>query len=320
MRQSLSIEGGCMQINYLQEFLILEKTRNFSKASKLLHISQSALSKHIAALEDELDVDLFKRLGNTLQLTDAGAVFRDGALVVVNDHNSLLARMKAIRQRSNARLKIGYLPAVASFLMGPLHEWLSKNAPEVHLEIQSMDVTNLYKSLIDREVDYAVSLDFTSEDEELSSYPIYDEEFFLVLPSNHRFAEQTEITRVELGSEAFLIPGTELPELSRKLDNALGMLASYRNGTIYRDVNAVLDMVSAGRGVAMAGGHNAAAHPSLVFRRLSDLQTPVTVPVSLIWLAEREKYRAIARHIAMLEAAIDNIRGTEAFTRGAVLQ
>ena len=68
-----------MKIEHLREFLILEKTRNFSEAAKILHISQSSLSKHIAALEDEVDVDLFKRLGNTLQLTEAGSVFLDGA-------------------------------------------------------------------------------------------------------------------------------------------------------------------------------------------------------------------------------------------------
>ena len=104
-----------MKIEHLREFLILEKTRNFSEAAKILHISQSSLSKHIAALEDEVDVDLFKRLGNTLQLTEAGSVFLDGALILVNDHNSFVERMKAIKARNDAVLEIGYLSSVASF-------------------------------------------------------------------------------------------------------------------------------------------------------------------------------------------------------------
>ena len=104
-----------MKIEHLREFLILEKTRNFSEAAKILHISQSSLSKHIAALEDEVDVDLFKRLGNTLQLTEAGSVFLDGALILVNDHNSFVERMKDIKARNDAVLEIGYLSSVASF-------------------------------------------------------------------------------------------------------------------------------------------------------------------------------------------------------------
>lgn len=309
-----------MQIEYLQEFLILERTRNFSEAAKLLHISQSALSKHISALEDELDMDLFKRLGNSLQLTEAGTVFRDGATIVVNDHNSLIARMRAIRQRSDATLEIGYLPAVASFLVGPLHEWFAKKAPDVRLGIRSMDVTSLQKNLMDRQVDYAITLDFGENDGACSSCPIYDEEFFLAMPRNHRLADKPSITRGDLGGEAFLIPGTELPELSRKLDNAFGMLAAYKNGTIYRDVNAVLDLVSAGRGIAIVGGHNAAAHPELLFRRLDDFDKPITVPVSLIWLSEREKYRSIARHIAMLKAAFADIAKTDGFRQASVIQ
>ena len=160
-----------MQIEYLREFLILEKTCNFSEAAKLLHISQSSLSKHIAALEDEVDVDLFKRLGNTLQLTEAGSVFLDGALILVNDHNSFVERMKAIKARNDA----------------------------------------------------------------------------------------------------------------------------------------VLDLVSAGRGIAIAGDHNRQSHPHLLFKPFADLSEPLTIPVSLIWRTELEKYRSTSKHIAMLKKAVADI-------------
>lgn len=308
--------GGAVQIEHLQEFLVLERTRNFSDAAKLLHISQSALSKHIAALEDELDMDLFKRLGNSLQLTEAGTIFRDGAVIVVNDHNSLLTRMRAVKSRIDVVLEIGYLPSVASFLVGPLFEWFGRNAPDVHPSILSMDVVQLKAALLDKEINYVITLDFGEMDETCSSYPIYDEEFFLAVPRTHRLADKPEITRKDLMAEAFLIPGTELPQLSRSLDNAFGMLPSYRNGTICKDVQSVLDLVSAGRGIAVVGGHNQLLHPNLTFRRFADFEKPLTMPVSLIWKTEHEKYRSIASHIAMLKAAIDSIQKTEQFRNG----
>lgn len=302
-----------MQIEYLREFLVLEKTRNFSEAAKLLHISQSALSKHIAALEDEVDVDLFKRLGNTLQLTEAGAVFRDGALIMVNDHNSFIERMKAIKARTDAVLEIGYLPTVANFLIGPLYDWFSKRAPDVHPRVRSMGITEMKASLESGALNYAIALDVFEMGDRHTAYPIYNEEFFLVLPPSHRLAGKSDIHRTELASEVFLIPGTEMPALTKKLDNAFGMLPSYRNGTIYKDVGAVLDLVSAGRGIAIAGGHNKNAYPHLLFKRLSDLPEPVTLPVSLIWRAELEKFRSTSKHIAMLKKAIDDIGATPEF-------
>lgn len=302
-----------MQIEYLREFLVLEKTRNFSEAAKLLHISQSALSKHIAALEDEVDVDLFKRLGNTLQLTEAGAVFLDGALIMVNDHNSFIARMKAIKVRTDAVLEIGYLPTVANFLIGPLYEWFSRHAPEVHPRVRSMGIAEIKSSLESSMLNYAITLDVVETSERHTAYPIYDEEFFLVMPPSHHLASRSDIRRGELGSEVFLIPGTEMPVLTRKLDNALGMLTSYCNGTIYKDVGAVLDLVSAGRGIAIAGGHNKMTHPHLLFKRLSDLPEPITVPVSLVWRTDLQNFRSTSKHIAMLKKAIDDISATSDF-------
>lgn len=296
-----------MRIDYMQEFLILEKTRNFSEAAKVLHMSQSSLSKHIAALEDELDLDLFKRLGNSLQLTEAGSVFRDGAAIVVNDHNSLLGRMKAIHSRIDASIEIGYVPAVASDLIGPLYSWFAKNAPDVHLSVQAMTIPELQARLLDRTVHYAITFDFGDADERYSGHPIFDEEFFVVVPSAHKLASKPEVTRADLVGEHFLIPGTEMPQLSHKLDGVFGMLESYRNGTICRDVRSALDLVSAGRGIAMAGGHNRTMHPDLLFKPLADLDQPVTFPVSLIWPSEFEQVRSIGRHIAMLKAALDSI-------------
>ncbi len=302
-----------MRIDYMQEFLVLEKTRNFSEAAKLLHMSQSALSKHISALEDEIDMDLFKRLGNTLQLTEAGSVFRDSAAIVVNDHNSLLARMRAIKARSGDVVEIGYLPTVASSLIGPLHEWFGKHAPDVNLRIRPMAVAELQPSLMDKTINYAITLDFGGTDERCSSYPIYDEEFFLVLPPDHRLADAAEITRADLKREIFLIPGSAMPGLATKLNNAFGMLDAYRDGIVYQDVRAVLDLVAAGCGIAIAGGHNKSTHPQLVFKRLADLDDPITFPVSLIWQTEHERVKSIAPHIAMLKAAVDAIQKTQSF-------
>lgn len=309
-----------MQIEYLREFIVLERARNFSEAAKLLHISQSALSKHIAALEDELDIDLFKRLGNTLQLTEAGAVFLDGALMIVNDHNSLVERMKAVKARSDAVLEVGYLPSIANFLIGPLYEWFSKRAPEVHPRVRSMGIKELRSNLESGALNYAITLDVLKISDRYAAYPIYDEEFFLVMPPSHRLAERPDVRRAELGGEVFLIPGTEMPLLTKKLDNALGMLPSYRNGTIYKDVGAVLDLVSAGRGIAVAGGHNKMTHPHLLFKRFSDLDEPITVPVSLVWRTDLEKFRSTSKHIAMLKKAVDDIRETESFKQAAFIE
>lgn len=64
-----------MNIDYLKEFVVLADNGSFSRAAEVLFLSQSSLSKHIKALEQELDVLLFRRTTRCLELTEEGEVF-----------------------------------------------------------------------------------------------------------------------------------------------------------------------------------------------------------------------------------------------------
>ena len=61
-----------MKTEKLYEFLVLSKTLNYSRAAETLYISQSALSKHILEIEQELNTQLFLRTTHDVKLTEAG--------------------------------------------------------------------------------------------------------------------------------------------------------------------------------------------------------------------------------------------------------
>ena len=64
-----------MNIDYLKEFVVLADTGNFSRAADALFLSQSSLSKHIKAMEQELAIPLFRRTTRRLELTEDGMSF-----------------------------------------------------------------------------------------------------------------------------------------------------------------------------------------------------------------------------------------------------
>ena len=64
-----------MDFHHLKYFTEVAHRKSFSKAARHLHISQSAISRTIKALEDELGVVLFLRNAKAVELTDAGAIF-----------------------------------------------------------------------------------------------------------------------------------------------------------------------------------------------------------------------------------------------------
>ena len=79
-----------MNIHGLRAFLTVAKLENVSKAAELLHMSQSSLSKTIAALEKELGVKLFDRNGKRLTLNNYGQRFQKSSQVIIGEADDVL--------------------------------------------------------------------------------------------------------------------------------------------------------------------------------------------------------------------------------------
>ncbi|MCL4170272.1 UNVERIFIED_CONTAM: hypothetical protein GTU68_001919, partial [Idotea baltica] len=78
-----------MDIHSLQAFIEVARKESFSKASETLFITQPAISKRIAALEEDLDTKLFNRISRKVTLTDAGKKLLPKAKELVNELNDM---------------------------------------------------------------------------------------------------------------------------------------------------------------------------------------------------------------------------------------
>lgn len=79
-QESVARSWGCiMQLKWIEDLLVLERTRSFSRAAELRHITQSALSRRIRSLEDWVGAELVDRNTYPLALTRAGAAFCETA-------------------------------------------------------------------------------------------------------------------------------------------------------------------------------------------------------------------------------------------------
>ena len=72
-----------MNLRQLQYFIEIAELRSFTRAAEVLHIAQSALSRQIRLLEDELGANLFNRLDRGVTLTEAGDLLRDRAVATI---------------------------------------------------------------------------------------------------------------------------------------------------------------------------------------------------------------------------------------------
>ena len=92
-----------MDFHHLKYFVEVADKKSFSKAARTLHISQSAISRTIKALEEELGVVLFMRNAKAVELTDAGTIFLSHAKRVVFMFEHLKTTLKTNSSWSKGR-------------------------------------------------------------------------------------------------------------------------------------------------------------------------------------------------------------------------
>ena len=98
-----------MELRHLRYFVAVAEAENVLRAAtQKLHVSQPAVSRQIRDLEDELGVQLFKRTGKTVNLTDAGHLFLKEARAVLERTDEAVANVRAFAQAGETELHVGF--------------------------------------------------------------------------------------------------------------------------------------------------------------------------------------------------------------------
>ncbi len=96
-----------MEVRWLEDFLALARTRHFSRAAELQHVSQPTFSRRIRLLEEAMGSTLINRQTLPLSLTPAGEVFRELCERVTRDVRDTRDRIAALEAEASARISVG---------------------------------------------------------------------------------------------------------------------------------------------------------------------------------------------------------------------
>lgn len=149
-----------MDIKQMHYFIsIVETDFNMSQASKILHISQPALSQTIATLEKNENILLFERAHGRLQtLTPAGEVLYQHAKEIVQKYDVMIQELQEESAQLKGNIKIGIPPVVISVVFPEILPQLISTNPEIRFEIKEAGAVELKKDLILQELPIAVLL------------------------------------------------------------------------------------------------------------------------------------------------------------------
>ena len=144
-------------LNQVRYFQAVVRHNSFTEAAEECHISQSAISQQIKALENELGVALLERKGRKSVLTPAGEHFYQKSLVLVADYDRLVQNTLRIARKNQAQLRIGYLKSYAGQAIQTAVARFSEQYPDVEVHIVGGSHEDLYDLLRTEKVDLVMN-------------------------------------------------------------------------------------------------------------------------------------------------------------------
>lgn len=191
-----------IEFQQLEQFVALARTRNFTRAASELNLSQSALSRAIQKLEDQVGQPLFERKPREVVLTDLGELLLDRAkeiLKLVEDTFSLLSEAGR-----HGRIRLGAIPTIAPYFLPGLLRNFAGAHPDISVVVMEDTTENLIRRCSHGEIDLAI-LALPLIAKYLQIEPLFDEELLLVVPSGHPLATEESITAEAVESYPFVM-------------------------------------------------------------------------------------------------------------------
>jgi DNA-binding transcriptional LysR family regulator len=124
-----------MNLRHLEHWLALAETGSFSRAAEKLHITQSALSRSIQVLEEELGGPLVDRVGKKNELTPLGLTVLDRARRIVHEAQELKQGAALLQQGGLGNLKVGLGSGPGALLMTPWLRHVAQHHPGVQVSV-----------------------------------------------------------------------------------------------------------------------------------------------------------------------------------------
>lgn len=146
-----------MLLRQIQHFQAVVENKSFTEAAVQCHISQSAISQSIKAVEDELGVPLLIRKNRSFELTEAGQYFYEKSLDITSEIEKMCRETIRIGKKDKAVLSLGILSTYSGNEFNEAVATFAKKYPAVDLKVLEGNHEDLYEGLINGTIDLALN-------------------------------------------------------------------------------------------------------------------------------------------------------------------
>lgn len=286
-----------MDTHSLQAFVMVAETASFSEAANRLFLTQSAISKRIALLEQQLNCRLFDRIGRQIKLTEAGQrllpkareiqlAIKDAEILVNNMHHQVSGRLSFA---ASHHISLHRLP--------PILKVYAQRFPDVALDLRFDESELAYESVLKGDIELALITLAPKADVRICSEQIWDDRLFYTVSKQHPLAKQAQLSLAQLNAYPAILPRPETftHQLVRQQMSASQMEPNLTMSTNYLDT--IRMMVSIGLGWSLLP-------ETLIDDQLERLNldaAPVHRPLGYIYHRDRTLSNAAQQMVKLLQ-------------------
>jgi LysR family transcriptional regulator, hydrogen peroxide-inducible genes activator len=194
-----------MTLTELGYIVALAQEQHFGRAAERCHVSQPTLSIAVKKLEEELEVTLFERCKNGVQITPLGERIVAMAGGVLHQIAAIKDTAASDKDQLQGPLALGTLPTIGPYLLPQFIPLLRKTAAHLSLYVEEGTQESLILKLRSGDLD-AILITAPFAEPDLVSQVLFDEPMVLLLPADHGLAGNSVIAAGDLDAAEVLLP------------------------------------------------------------------------------------------------------------------
>ena len=193
----------------LRTFYAVAREGSFTAAARVLHVSQPTLTSQIKKLEASYGIELFRRHGRGVELTETGKQLLEIAHQIISNQDEAITFLKAVKNLEAGHLKIGAVgPYQAAEILAVFHQ----SYPGIKVSVNFGNSRDILKDVINYRADIGI-VGLHTNDATLHSLPYSNPRPIVIVPRSHPWSDRDSICLSELTNQKMI--RRELGSLTR---------------------------------------------------------------------------------------------------------
>ena len=191
----------------LKAFITVAELGSFSEAADRLYLTQSAISKRIAQLEQQIGKKLFDRIARQVSLTEAGSELLPRAQRILQEYDSALQAINDLSGEASGTLRLAISHHLGLHRLPPVLKQFAQQYPNVTLDIEFMDSEKAYEQVLHGQSEVAVITLALESHHNIQSKKIWDDPLRFICAQDHQLAQLKTPQLKDLAEYPIILPG-----------------------------------------------------------------------------------------------------------------